>query len=315
MDAALLTLARAQGGVFTTAQAARYGLEPRDLTRLVAAGEVVRVRQGSFVLASHWDPARLTGRHALRTRAVMLGRQGSVAAAHSALAIHGLPLWDVPLDEVTLHGQVGRRRTHSGLTVLPPLTSDNDRTEVDGVQVASVPRALVQLCTDRGHRVALVPLDAALHDRVCTLPEVRRVVESVTGEVTPKRAWHLRQMIELADARCESVGETRTRLLLRDLGFEPRSQVALSDDNGFVARVDFLVGLVVVEFDGLVKYEGAEGRRALAAEKRREDRLRARGFAVVRLTWADLDRPDRVAALMRHALTQVRRDAPDQSAS
>lgn len=104
-------------------------------------------------------------------------------------------------------------------------------------------------------------------------------------------------------------------MLLRDLGFEARSQVVLSDDDGFVARVDFLVGLVVVEFDGLVKYEGAEGRRALAAEKRREDRLRARGFAVVRLTWADLDRPDRVAALMRRALAQVRHHAPDQSAS
>lgn len=315
MDAALLTLAQAQGGVLSTAQAARFGLEPRDLTRLVAAGEVVRVRQGAFVLASRWDVARPVERQALRTRAVMLGRPGAVAAAHSALAVHGLPLWGVPLEEVTLHGPVARRRTHNGLTLLPALGGQDERTVVDGVLVTSVPRALVQLCLHHGHRAALVPLDAALHGRTCTLPDVRRAVESVSGEVTSKRAWHLRRMVDLADPRCESVGETRTRLLLLDLGYDPRSQVALSDDNGFVARVDFLVGLVVVEFDGLVKYDGVDGREALAAEKRREDRLRARGFVVVRLTWADLDRPERVASLMRHALARVRRHAPDQSAS
>lgn len=314
MDAALLAQARAQGGVFTTAQAARHGLEPRDLTRLVAVGEVVRVRQGAFVLAAPWEAARPSARHALRARAVMLGRQGAVAAAQSAVALHGLPLWGVPLETVVLHGAVARSRTHSGLTVLPPLPPD-DLTEVDGARVVSVPRALVQLCVSRGHCAALVPLDAALHTRACTMAEVRAAVQSVRGEATTKQRWHLERMLALADPACESVGETRTRLLLRDLGHEPRSQVALSDDEGFVARVDFLVGLVVVEFDGLVKYEGAHGRSALAAEKRREDRLRALGFVVVRLTWSDLDRPERVAVLMRHALAQVRRHAPDQSAS
>ena len=81
------------------------------------------------------------------------------------------------------------------------------------------------------------------------------------------------------------------------------------------ARVDLLVGdRVVVEFDGLVKYEGAEGRAALAAEKRREDWLRSLGYEVVRLTWADLDRPRRVdapGALPRSSGRHgVRRPAP-----
>lgn len=315
MDEGLLALALAQAGTFSTAQAARHGLKPRDLTRLVVAGEVVRVRQGAFVLASPWNTARPTEKLALRTRAVMVGREGSVAAAESALAIHGLPLWGVPMDHVVLRGPVSRSRTHSGLTVLPALAPVARASAVGGALVTPVARAVVELCVRRGHRAALVPLDQALHGSRCTLSEVREVVGSMAADLTAKQGWHLDQMMALADARCESVGETRTRLLLRDLGHEPRSQVVLSDNDGFVARVDFLVGQVVVEFDGLVKYEGADGRTALVAEKRREDRLRAMGFAVVRLTWRDLDCPERVAELLRLALTQARRQAPEQSAS
>jgi len=51
----------------------------------------------------------------------------------------------------------------------------------------------------------------------------------------------------------------------------------------------------VVEFDGAVKYAGADGRAALVAEKLREDRLRALGYEVVRIVWSDLARPDIIA--------------------
>jgi hypothetical protein len=50
-----------------------------------------------------------------------------------------------------------------------------------------------------------------------------------------------------------------------------------------------------------VKYAGADGREALVREKRREDALRALGFRVVRLTWADLRRPERILAMLRRA--------------
>ena len=60
----------------------------------------------------------------------------------------------------------------------------------------------------------------------------------------------------------------------------------IHDGSGLIGRVDFVVGeRVVVEFDGLVKYEGPQGRSALAREKAREDRLRAAGYLVLRLVW------------------------------
>ncbi|MEP6651128.1 MAG: DUF559 domain-containing protein [Lapillicoccus sp.] len=91
------------------------------------------------------------------------------------------------------------------------------------------------------------------------------------------------------------------RLVLVGLGIEAEQQVPIYDDQGrFDARVDFLIRAegVVVEFDGVLKYEGAQGRDALVREKRREDALRALGFRVVRLTWSDLYHPERVLAML-----------------
>ena len=51
-----------------------------------------------------------------------------------------------------------------------------------------------------------------------------------------------------------------------------------------------------------MKYDGADGRAALVAEKRREDALRALGYVVVRVTWADLASPARVIAQIRRAM-------------
>jgi very-short-patch-repair endonuclease len=61
----------------------------------------------------------------------------------------------------------------------------------------------------------------------------------------------------------------------------------------------------VIEFDGAVKYGATAD--AVLAEKWREDRLRERGYGVLRVGWADLDRPRDTAARIWQAL---RRHAP-----
>lgn len=78
------------------------------------------------------------------------------------------------------------------------------------------------------------------------------------------------------------------------------------DGQGLIGRVDFMFRAqrTIVEFDGAVKYDGSDGRRELVREKRREDRLRAGGYQVVRLTWADLDDPLRVLHLIHSAFAR-----------
>lgn len=75
----------------------------------------------------------------------------------------------------------------------------------------------------------------------------------------------------------------------------------LDTDKG-PARVDLLVDdVVIVEFDGLVKYDGAEGREALAREKLRESALVRLGFEVERVVWSDLANPAALARRIRAA--------------
>jgi very-short-patch-repair endonuclease len=106
-----------------------------------------------------------------------------------------------------------------------------------------------------------------------------------------------RRVAELADGRAESPGETRLREGLRLMRLRATPQVRI-DDGAFHAVVDFLLEehRVVIEFDGFVKY----GRRRplaspptaaeiVVAEKIREDQIRSLGYALVRVTWADLD--------------------------
>ena len=298
MNARLLAIATSQGGVFSTDDARGVDVEDTELRALVRAGDIVRVRRGAYVLGTVWVTAEHEECLRLWTMAVARTRREDVATHQAALALRHLPLHGVRLDVVDLQGKVGRVRLSAGLRTAPGRLPD---TDVDGVRCVSLEHAIVQVLLRSGLEAALLPLDAALRTKKCTLERVEAAVALLVPHTRKALGQHL---LELADGRSDSPGETRTRLLLHDLGHQWRSQVIICDDNDdFVAKVDFLVeGRVVVEFDGLNKYAGAQGHGALAAEKRREDRLRALGYAIVRLTWADLAKPDRVAAMLRRAL-------------
>lgn len=86
---------------------------------------------------------------------------------------------------------------------------------------------------------------------------------------------------------------------------DPQLQVPIRDAAGdLVGVVDFLFAdaRTIVEFDGALKYGSRED---LLAEKRREDRLRQLGYEVVRVTWADLAYPDRIAARVAAAFARA----------
>lgn len=147
----------------------------------------------------------------------------------------------------------------------------------------------------------MVSADDALH-RGLTTPQ------SLVEALAAIRNWPLshraRTVVDLWCGRRESVGESRCGIDLALAGISVASQVVVRDGSGaFVARVDFLVEgtNVIVEFDGKVKFASGDP-EVLWAEKRREDRLRRLGYVVVRITWADLERPGAVAAKVRSAL-------------
>jgi hypothetical protein len=118
------------------------------------------------------------------------------------------------------------------------------------------------------------------------------------------------RVIAFADGRSESVGESRSRVMLHRAGLpEPELQMTVCDVDGvFLGRADFGYRRrkVLGEFDGKVKYRGGSGAEdpgeTVFREKRREDALRAAGWAVVRWIWLDLDEPATVIHRIRSAL-------------
>ncbi|KGN38245.1 hypothetical protein N803_10855 [Knoellia subterranea KCTC 19937] len=161
--------------------------------------------------------------------------------------------------------------------------------------------ALVQMAMDHGIEAGVVSADDALRREKVTQDELKGAVERVENWPDAHKA---RSMLALCSGLRESVGESRCGIALELAGIRVTPQVEIKDAFGkLVGRVDFLVEgtKVIVEFDGKVKFESGNP-EVLWAEKTREDRLRRLGYTVVRLTWADLERPGAVAAKVQAAI-------------
>ncbi|MDF2093531.1 type IV toxin-antitoxin system AbiEi family antitoxin domain-containing protein [Knoellia sp. 3-2P3] len=314
METQLAARALSLGGVFTTADATSCGVGDNALAALERSQEVVRIGPRAFVTATAWQQASTPEqRHRLRATAVLRSFGGRVVASHhSALAVHDLPFWQV--SESIVHvarrtGTTSRRRGQLRIHEAFPL---DGLTTVSGFEAVSPALAVVSTALVDGFEAGLAAADAALHRDVATLDELEHWVSRM-----PRRPGlaTARQVLASVEPLTESVGETRTRLLLLAMADLPevQPQFPFTDGRGQVwARADFLVGDgLVVEFDGMKKYRAADGgdpqaaQRIVEAEKRREDRIRALGYAVVRLTWDELARPALVMARIREGLRQA----------
>lgn len=306
MDKRLETKARANQGVFSSTDATALGISGNDLTTLVRRGEIVRVRRGAYIVGSVYESADVAERYRLRVLAVMRTRPSQDRASHqSALALFGLGIFAAPRNVVVIESPV-QHRSAGGLIVCRPTASVGG--SFGGVRCVMAATACVQVAARYGFEAGVCAMDSALHKKWCTVDDL----EAAIIHVAPK--WHsrVRRAIAFADALTESVGESRTRIILSDAGFTvvPQFEVSLGRDG--VKRVDFLVdGLVMVEFDGLVKYGGIEGQRALADEKARESRITRMGYEFVRIVWSELDNHRAIVRRVHEAkqLAQARRDA------
>jgi len=297
LDPALLSLARTQLGMLSTAQAAGFGLSAPMLVALVKAGVLRHPGRGLYAVGALVEPDPQAWHRQLCAGALLL-YPDAVLAGVSAVLAHGIPVWGAPLGAPSILRPVSRAGGMSAFWVRPTW----------GVVVstpwgpASDPAtALVQHAVDHGIVTGVVSADAALREGIVTLEQMTAQLSAVATWPHSSRAA---SMLRLVDGRRESVGETRCGVTLAMAGIAVTPQVTITDARGnFVARVDFLVdgSMVVVEFDGKVKYASGDP-EVLWHEKRREDRLRALGYVVVRVTWAQLERPGAVVAAVRSAV-------------
>ena len=300
MTFAFAAHADAGGGVFTRREALTWGMSDNELQRAVRSGLVARLGYGVYAYGEL--PETREGRHAALVRGVVRGRPRSWAAARSALALHDLPLIQADLDTVVLCAP-GRERYHRPGVVTYPVPEREPVGPIDGVPAVSLETAIFQTVGRDRLSTAVIAADAALHRGLTTLDALdeRRVS---LRRLAPRS----RTLLDAVDPASESPGESLGRILIRGLGHRVQTQVEMRAPAGaLIGRVDLLIdGVIIGEFDGDVKYGGAGGQQALVAEKRREDTLRAMGYVVVRLTWADLFTRGRLERILAEAAQRAR---------
>ncbi len=307
----------ARRGYVTRADLLGQGHDDRDIRAAVRAGVIRRRRRGIYVYAVDDDQLTPQQRHVVDIRSVADKLGPAVAISHqSACAIHDVATYGMPLDLIhvtRLDGAAGRRE--HGLVHHVGAVADEDLTTVDGMLVMTPARAMLEVAMTGGVESAIVTLDSGLHLALTDLD----TLAAMTGRfMSWQGARAARYALSLADARAESPGESRSRLLFRRENLPvPDLQVPFYDEDGrLIGRTDFgwLEFCHVGEFDGKIKFGGIAGdtrtpQDIAYAEKRREDQIRSHPVGMSRWGWHDLDPSSarRTAARVRHDLDRSHR--------
>lgn len=282
-------------GIFTRQDALRAGLRDDALSAGQSRGVITRLCRGAYT-----SPGRRSTeehRHLLALAALRVYPDAALASG-TAVAAHGLPLFEVPVVRTDIVRELKREAQTEHLRIRPLRSAPVETPWGPATDLAS---SLTQLTMDHGIPAGLAAVDAALHVRAVSWDELEAAGERVAGWPHSSR---MRCVLAWADEQSESVGESVTRAVLRGAGWSVTSQVPIADRDGVVfARADLGIEgtKVLIEFDGKVKYTDG-GPDALFREKRREDRIRALGYVVLRVTWADLFRPQRIIAMVTAAV-------------
>jgi hypothetical protein len=266
-----------------------------------------RLVNGVYVPSSRLAGLSERERHRLLIDAIFpTMAEGSAVSHRSAALLHGLPLPTGGFDKVhvTRHRRGGGRANAAVIVHCAPWVP---YATVDGIPATSLARTVVDLARTEPLLSAVIAGDSALK---------RCDPQDLDAELQRARGWkgvaQARRAVSLIDGRSENPGESQSRIILREYGFDVESQVEILDADGrSLARIDWLVnGVVVCEFDGKAKYtkylrQDENPGDVVFREKVREDAMRDLGYPVVRWTWADLGNPAELVARVARAVERA----------
>jgi very-short-patch-repair endonuclease len=256
---------------------AELGVGRHDVSRLLAAGRLERLRNGRYVLPETHRELRRAGRAGGRLDCVSLLAVLGVFVSHNA----------------ELHVQVSNGA--SRLPVRPTGTVVHWRRTAAGSEAlaADLIEALAQSVRCQEPRDAIATLDSAWHHGLVDEEDIAAVFARL-----PRRFRRLRGLL---DRRSESGPETIMRLMLRGLGCEVQVQVSIPG----VGRVDFIVdGWLIVECDSRAHHEGWKTQKR---DRARDIAAAGLGFTTVRPIAEDiLYRREQTLASMKAVLAHAR---------
>jgi hypothetical protein len=299
-------------GMFLRREALRLGYDDRDLNHALKRGQVVRVRQGTYISAKTWREASATHRHLLTAQGVALTHEHRVALSHTTGALAwGLRLWRPDLDRVhvtRLAGTTGRIERdvvyHRDCWDAEGVWAQDEHLLLDPVTCA------LQAASRTTVTQGVVILDSVIDLDLGDENALARTYAAMSRSPFTRK---LQMTVRLTRRGAQSVGETLTRdLLFKHHIPEPQLQYKVFDGSRLVGITDFAwpdLGLLG-EFDGKIKYgrllkPGEEPGDAVFREKRREDEIREiTGMGMIRYTFGDLFVPLATAARTRRMLAR-----------
>jgi len=301
-------------GLFTSAEAARRGVQRSELQRWKRARVVAAVNPSHYIDYERWQVLTSERQLALRSWALSTGFASNPVLSHRAAAeLHRLPLPSTRTNESgrihLTHDSPGRTISTSRYTIHWRYGPTQCAVPIDGMSVVAPVLAAFGVAELHGTTAGVVALDAALHTGIATADTASMWLGRLSRR--PGKA-RLRRVVALADGLSESPLESRARLIIDALGYTFRPQVVLQTNDGhFVARVDGLIEElgVVVEVDGRIKYRDADGRgsvETVLSEKHRDSAIRDLGYGIVRLDHLMLGDPPKVDAYIQAAARRAK---------
>jgi hypothetical protein len=303
----------------------------RSLSRRFTKGELVRVRKGVYMDKSRWISLKPWERYSATIRAVALELPSAHFCYETAAVLWGMQVVGIPAHIHLANSSSGHAGSKRSTTKASGDTKSGS-TGLEGIRSYGIYRHAYQASPVHLTGLTVTDLHSTAADVMARLPFARAVVladhaisqarfgpsaasvkdlRHAGGSLASgaKRRW-VSSVLDFADARSGSAGESLSRAQMHLLGFPaPELQTEFYDALGFVARTDFYWrGLKIIgEFDGEAKYlndeylNGGTAREAVLKEKKREDRLRAMDFQVVRWDWATAIRPEKLLAKLEAA--------------
>lgn len=305
LEPALSELAREQHGPFSLDQLRELGLSARAVRHRAAGGRLHRIHQTVYSLV----PRELLKREGLYMAAVLACGEDAVLSHRSAAVVHGVRDWGHTTIEVTVPRR--SRRKHAGVTVHCSTTlSEADVTEINNIPVTTVARTLFDLAEVVKRRPLERSFDQA---EMLEVLDLRAIEDQLARNPTRRGGGAVRAVLKehyIGSTPTENDFEEALLALTRAAGLpDPRAQFYIDPGDGEPPiRADFAwpAQRVVVETDGRRTHRTSQ---AFETDRRRDQRLLAAGWKVIRTTWRQLKHcPHELAAVLLRLLAPASPD-------
>ena len=292
-------LAAGQDGLLIYPQLRATGYTNKQIKHLVNGGQLRRLERELYVVAG----APATQRQAIRA-AVLAAGADAAASRGSAGELFGVPGYRGMRVEVASPYGCDHEFTLGKLHQSCYLPKHHI-THVDGIAVTNPARMLFDLSAELRFQRLERTANSAIALKLVTVLEMRRMLTELgkRGRPGTRQFRALVEKLERARGHAESGLEGDFLALVVDGGLpEPRLQVDMFDDDGFIGRVDTIwqPHLVIAEVDSDWLHTAPLDEEADAL---RDKRLRALGYDVVRFSEHQIrHRPEYVVRRLREKL-------------